>query len=100
MPAPRLAPPETSRRWAALLRQIFEVDPLGCPACHGTMRIVAFITRASVIDRILTHLRTRAATRSSVLARSAIGRYTRPTPIEIPIPDDGEFAQLRSFVRS
>lgn len=28
----------------------------------------------------------RAATRASVLARSAIGRYTRPTPIRIPIP--------------
>lgn len=62
MPAPRLAPPEASRRWAAPLRQIFEVDSLACPACHGTMRIVAFITQASVIDRILTHLRTRAAT--------------------------------------
>ena len=62
VPAPRLAPAEASRRWAALLRQIFEVDPLACPACHGTMRIVACITQASVIDRILTHLRTRAAT--------------------------------------
>ncbi len=65
VPAPRLAPPEASRRCAALLRQIFEVDPLTCPACHGTMRIVACITRAPVIDRILTHLRTRAATAAS-----------------------------------
>ena len=56
--AARLAPTEASRRWAALLQQIFEVDPLACPACHGTMRIVACITQASVIDRILTHLRT------------------------------------------
>ena len=62
VPAPRLARPKASRRRAALLRQIFEVDPLACPACHGTMRIVACITQASVIDRILTHLRTRAAT--------------------------------------
>ena len=30
VPAPRLAPPEASRRWAALLQQIFEVDPLAC----------------------------------------------------------------------
>ncbi|MFN9089862.1 MAG: transposase, partial [Gemmatimonadaceae bacterium] len=61
VPAPRLAPTEASRRWAALFRQIFEVDPLACPTCQGAMRIVACITQASVIDRILTHLRTRAA---------------------------------------
>ncbi len=38
-----------------------EVDPLACPACHGAMRIVAFITQTSVIDQILAHRRTRAA---------------------------------------
>jgi len=68
--APRLAPSEASRRWAALLQQIVEVDPLACPSCHGAMRIVAFITQASVIDQILTHLRTRAAPAASVAARS------------------------------
>jgi hypothetical protein len=57
----RLAPTEAARRWAALLQQIFEVDPLACPTCHGAMRIVACITQTSVIDQILTHLRTRAA---------------------------------------
>ena len=46
---------------AALLQQLFEVDPLACPTCHGAMRLVAFITRASMIDQILTHRRTRAA---------------------------------------
>ena len=48
VPAARLAPTEASRGWAALLQQIFEVDPLACPRCRGPM--------------ILTHLRTRAAT--------------------------------------
>jgi len=38
--APRLAPPEATRRWAALLQQIVEVDPLACPTCHGTMLFV------------------------------------------------------------
>ena len=47
---------EASRRWAALLRQIFEVEPLRCPRCHGPMRIVAVITPMAVIDQILTHL--------------------------------------------
>ncbi len=68
VPAPRLAPTEATRRWAALLQQIFEVDPLACPTCRGPMRIIAFITTTSVI------------------ARSGIAPYIRRTPIEIPIP--------------
>ena len=55
---------------AALLQQIFEVDPLACPTCHGLMRIVAVITQASVIDQILTPLRTRAAQAVHAGARS------------------------------
>jgi len=63
---------EVRRRWAELLRRIFEVDPLRCPHCGQEMRIVAFITVPAVIDRILAHLR-RTAT-----ARRRAGR--RPGP--------------------
>ncbi|MBL0171627.1 MAG: hypothetical protein IPP90_13020 [Gemmatimonadaceae bacterium] len=70
VPAPRLAPTEASRWWAALLHQIFEVDPLRCPGCHGTMRVLACVTKPSVIDQILTHLRTRATRESNAGARS------------------------------
>lgn len=49
------------RRWAELLRRIFEVDPLRCPRCGEAMRIVGFITQPPVIDRILTHLRRQAS---------------------------------------
>ncbi len=55
---------------AALLQQIFEVDPLACPTCQGAMRIIAGITQTAVIDRILTHLRTRAAHTAHAGARS------------------------------
>ena len=61
---------EATRRWAALLQQIFEVDPLACPTCRGAMRIVAFTTHTSVIVQILTHLRTRAAHATHAGARS------------------------------
>jgi len=44
------------RRWAALIRRIFEVDPLVCPRCAGPMRIIAFITEPPVIKKILHHL--------------------------------------------
>ena len=83
IPAPRLAPTEAARRWATLLQQVFEVDPLACPTCRGPMRIIACITQASVIDQILTHLRSRAAhagARSPVDARPREPRaVTRPT---------------------
>ena len=68
---PRLAPTEATRRWAALLRQIYEVDPLVCPRCAAPMRIVACITQAAVIDQILTHLRTRATAGAQPGARSS-----------------------------
>jgi hypothetical protein len=59
---------------AALLQQIFEVDPLACPCCHGAMRIVAFITQTSVIDQILTHLRTHASREAHAWPRSPPSR--------------------------
>jgi hypothetical protein len=72
VPARRLAPTEATRRWA----EIFEVDPLMCPSCHGAMRIVACITQPSVIDQILTHLRTRA---------SRAARAPRPFADAVPV---------------
>gem|GEM_PF-4646744 len=50
---------------AALLQQLFEVDSLACPSCHGARRSVAFITQTSVLHQILTHLRTRASRESA-----------------------------------
>jgi hypothetical protein len=47
------------RRWAEMLRRVYEVDPLVCPRCGGEMRVVGFITEPGVIRRILDHLRKR-----------------------------------------
>lgn len=44
------------RRWAEMIKRVYEVDPLVCPRCHGEMRIIAFIVDAVVIDKILRHL--------------------------------------------
>jgi hypothetical protein len=49
------------RRWATLIRRIYEVDPLVCPRCAGPMRIIAFITEPRVIKKILRHLATKGA---------------------------------------
>jgi hypothetical protein len=45
------------RRWAQLLARVYEVHPLRCPACHGPMRILAFLTDPGVVRPILRHLR-------------------------------------------
>jgi len=42
--------------WAALIKKVYEVDPLLCPYCGAEMKIVAFITEHSTICRILEHI--------------------------------------------
>ena len=48
---------EAKRRWAELIRLVYEVDPLVCPKCGGQMRVIALIQEPAVIDKILRHLR-------------------------------------------
>jgi hypothetical protein len=38
-----------------LIRLVYEADPLKCPECGGTMRIISFIEQEDVIRRILVH---------------------------------------------
>ena len=47
---------EAHKRWAMLLKQVYEVDPLQCPKCGGEMKIISFIRDPRVIFRILDHL--------------------------------------------
>lgn len=51
------------KRWADMLRRVYEVDPLVCPSCSGAMRVVGFITRRETIERILDHLRRSSTSR-------------------------------------
>ncbi|MFH0980278.1 MAG: transposase [Planctomycetota bacterium] len=64
---PRRAPPEEdpvskqwkrimTHCWAMLLSRIYENFPLQCTRCSNPMRIIAFITRPAIIERILTHI--------------------------------------------
>jgi len=39
--------------WAVLIKAVFEVDPLKCPKCGGTMKIVSFVEEPIVIRKIL-----------------------------------------------
>jgi len=47
------------RRWANLIRRVYEVDPLVCPHCGAKMQVIGFITEPKMIKRILDHIRRR-----------------------------------------
>jgi hypothetical protein len=44
------------KSWARLIQKIYEVDPLICPKCKGTMRVISAIDDRQVIRAILEHL--------------------------------------------
>ena len=37
------APGRASQTWAMLIKRVYEIDPLCCPNCGGTMKVVAFL---------------------------------------------------------
>ena len=39
--------------WAALIKRIYEIDPLECPTCKAQMRIISFIQDAHSIKDIM-----------------------------------------------
>ena len=39
-----------------MIKKVYEIDPLLCPMCYGQMKIIAFITDYSLIDRIVNRL--------------------------------------------
>jgi len=49
--------PFPSKGCAEMIRKIYGVDPMLCPECGGRMRIIAFLTDYSVVDRIIDHLK-------------------------------------------
>jgi len=51
--------PIPSKGWAAMIRKVYEVDPMVYPKCGGQMKVVAFITDYAAVDRIIDHLKLR-----------------------------------------
>ena len=46
----------TRRPWAELMKRVFEIDVLVCPNCEGQRELIAFLTDALVVRKILLHL--------------------------------------------
>jgi len=49
--------PVPSKGWAEMIRKVYEVDPMVCPECGGTMKVISFLTDYAVVDRIIDHLK-------------------------------------------
>jgi hypothetical protein len=46
-----------AKGWAEMIRKVYEVDPMVCPQCGGTMKIIAFLTDYAVVDKIINYLK-------------------------------------------
>ena len=51
---------QARKRWAALIQQVYEIDPLSCPRCGAEMKIISFIERhqREVIEKLQCAQRT------------------------------------------
>jgi hypothetical protein len=76
-------PPSPRIPWAELLRRTFGFDLESCPRrVRGTMAVIAFITEAKVVERILSHLGLEAELPAPLPAR-------RPSSFEELWADEG-----------
>ena len=44
------------KNWARLIQKVYHVDPLLCPKCNNSMKIISFIEDEATIKKILKHL--------------------------------------------
>ena len=58
------------RLWTRPIRRVYEVDPVLCQECGGSMRILVFILNWGAVRKILTHF-------SSAASSSSTGRVLR-----------------------
>jgi hypothetical protein len=49
--------PVPAKGWAEMIRKVYEVDSMLCAQCGGTMKVIAFLSDFSVVDRIINHLK-------------------------------------------
>ncbi len=47
---------ELCKSWARLIQKIYNVNPLVCSKCLGSMRIISFIEDEQLVKKILKHL--------------------------------------------
>ena len=75
---PELDKRKASKTWVALIKKIYELDPLLCPKCNEFMKIVAFITNHRELEKIISNLN--------------IQPYKTPPPITSPPTIDSSYS--------
>ena len=70
--------PTPNSAWARCIKLIYEVNPLQCPKCKGTMRIIAFIRDPQAIKQIADSL--------------GLAPYQTPPPMAVGPPQVEDFA--------
>ena len=82
---PEQRPPQARSLWAMLLARMYESFPLTCGHCRSELKLVAFVTEAGPIQRLLIHIG-KPATRRYPRQR-ADRPWRRPTSISrSPVP--------------
>ena len=49
--------PVPAKGWVEMIRKAYEVDPIVCPQCGGTMKVIAFLADYAVVDRAIDQLK-------------------------------------------
>jgi hypothetical protein len=80
------------RKWRELMMSVWHVDPLRCPVCERSMRIVAVIQDPRVIENILRHLNAWHDPPTKLPPDHVYESYTRePCEDVVPMPDYERF---------
>jgi len=74
-----------------MIRKVYEVDPMVCPQCGGTMKVIAFLTDYAVVDRIINHLKLTLKVpsddwRGKLTQRGPLGRHSQKEDSYLPNP--------------
>ena len=58
-----------------MIRKVYEVDPMLCPKCGGTMKVIAFITEPAIVGWISDPLKLRFAAAKPPPPQAAFQEY-------------------------
>ncbi len=100
-----VSPKEFLKNWARLIQKIYNVNPLLCPKCLGSMRIISFIEDQQIISKILKHLglwqvKQRPPPRANApLLNIHIDYTARPGATRLPVVAQTMHYSKRDFLR-
>lgn len=58
-----------------MIRKVYEIDPIVCPQCGGSMKVTAFITDFAAVNRIIDYLKLTFVAEKPPLSNVAFQEY-------------------------